>query len=69
MSKIIEMAESLDEFIMLEDGFVYYWPVASKGAISAQDLRIIAAELDRRNSAWEKDIEEYFDNMHEKDGK
>lgn len=46
------------EFIPLDDGFNRLW--TSKGAISADELRVIAAELDRLNAPLESEIEAYF---------
>jgi hypothetical protein len=60
MDRIIKMADEKREFVMLEDGFVYYWP-AGAGAISSHQLRQLADELDRRNEDWNKQINEYFD--------
>lgn len=42
----------------LEDGFQYYFLAGLHGALSANDLRIIADELDRRNATWQKQIEQ-----------
>ncbi len=36
-------------FIVLEDGKVYYWPKTENGAMSAEQLRKIAEELDKMN--------------------
>ncbi len=59
MNKIIQMAEADDEFVMLEDGFWYYWP-KGVGAISEYDLLLLHQELLRRNKKWNEDIDEYF---------
>jgi hypothetical protein len=59
MNKIIQMAEADDEFVMLEDGFWYYWPKGT-GAISEYDLLLLHQELMRRNKKWKDDIDEYF---------
>lgn len=55
-----------DEFVTFDDGFVYYWPQAFRGAYSSQHLKVIADELDRRNAAWEKDIKEYFEEKEDR---
>lgn len=60
-NRIVEIAEESKEFVMLEDGFVYYWPNKS-GAISAHELRALADEIDRRNRDWHDQINEYFEN-------
>ena len=59
MGDIIKKIDKRGEFVYLEDGFLYYAP-EGKGCISAHELRTIADELDKRNKAWEKQIDEYF---------
>lgn len=59
MANIIEVADKDNEFVMLEDGFYYYWP-KGKGAIPAYQLRLLADELDKRNKEWNDRINEYF---------
>lgn len=63
MSDIIKMIDKRGEFVYLEDGFLYYAPEGNKGCISAHELRTIADELDKRNKAWEEQIDEYFRNQ------
>lgn len=62
MKDIIKHAEKNGEFVMLEDGFWYYWPV-DKGAISEYDLYCLYQELVKRNKKWQEDIDEYFRNQ------
>ena len=62
MSDIIKHAEKNDEFVMLEDGFWYYWPV-DRGAISEYDLYCLYQELVKRNKKWQENIDEYFRNQ------
>lgn len=62
MSDIIQHAEMNGEFVMLEDGFWYYWPV-DKGAISEYDLYCLYQELVKRNKKWQENIDEYFRNQ------
>lgn len=57
---VIKCADGAGEFVPLEDGFVYYWPSGS-GALPAVALRALADELDRRNAAWNAEIEAYFE--------
>lgn len=64
MSDIVEKAEAADEFVMLEDGFWYYWP-KGVGAISEYDLLLLHQELLRRNKKWNEDIDEYFRNQQQ----
>ena len=67
MSNVVDHAESRNEFVTLDDGYVYYWPT-SGGAISAQQLRELATELDRRNKDWDDHINEYFENKERECG-
>ncbi len=50
--KEVVLEKSKNEIIPLEDGYHYFW-VSGKGAMSADELRIIADELDRMNKPWE----------------
>jgi Ca2+-binding EF-hand superfamily protein len=59
MGDLIKKIDERGEFVYLEDGFLYYAP-EGKGCISAHELRTIADELDKRNKAWEEQIDEYF---------
>ena len=59
MTSIVEVADKDNEFVMLEDGFYYYWP-KGQGAIPAYQLRLLADELDERNKEWNDRINEYF---------
>lgn len=54
------IARAADDLVMDVDGFVYYWP-NGQGQLSAWMLRALADELDRRNAAWESEIEQYFE--------
>lgn len=56
-NRVIQMCDERDEFGPLEDGYVYYWPSAKQGAIAAEELRIIADELDRRNAEWDAQVQ------------
>jgi hypothetical protein len=47
------------DFISLEDGYYYYWPHSGKG-FSADNLRAIADELDRKNKPWDDQVQAYF---------
>ncbi len=57
--RIIEMVHQRGEIAPLDDGFQRWWP-SNHGAISSDDLRIIADELDRLNEPLAKSIELYF---------
>ena len=46
-----------EEIITLEDGFKYFWPLPSRGAFSAENLRDIAEQLDEMNKDWQVQLE------------
>lgn len=62
-ARVIAVATQREEFVTLEDGFVYYWPWRKPhywtGALSAHVLRWIADELDARNAQWAADMEKH----------
>lgn len=59
--RVLRMSEERKEFVTAEDGYVMYWPAGFMGGgYSAPELRILADELDRRNAAWDKEVQEYF---------
>ena len=68
IARVISMTDERKEFVTGEDGYVYYWPEGKHGAQSAVDLRILADELDKRNAAWDKNIQEYFESQKEQHG-
>lgn len=53
---VIAVLEAHNEFVNV-NGFVYYDPQPGTGALSAQCLRVIADELDRRNDAHDAQLE------------
>lgn len=57
---LIATAEQEGELPTGPDGFVVYWPHGCNGAFNAWTLRLFADELDRRNAAWEAQIEAHF---------
>ena len=57
---IIEKIDAAGDFVTGDDGFVCFWPAKVLGAFTSHNLRVIADELDKRNKAWEEDIEKYF---------
>lgn len=60
INRVIEISSR--DFVCGEDGFYYWWPCPhGRGALDSADLRIIADEMDRRNSKWQKQINEYFE--------
>ena len=58
-NRIIKKADEAGDIFTLEDGFFYFGP-STGGAMSAELLRVIADELDRRNEGWASTIDEYF---------
>ena len=54
-SRIIASCDEHGDICPLEDGFQYYW--TNRGALTADNLRTIADELDRRNKDWQDLIE------------
>lgn len=61
-SRIIERANEAGDFVTGDDGYVVFWPTLNKGAFSADVLRELADELDRRNEPWDRQMAEYFTN-------
>jgi hypothetical protein len=58
VARIIDLIEARDEFIMGDDGYVVFWPEGYRlGAFPSWVLRAIADELDRRNAAWDAQIQ------------
>lgn len=58
---VIRMADDRQEFVKDVDGFVYWRPACEHGGhLAGYQLRILADELDRRNKAWEEEIDRYF---------
>ncbi|MGL5934183.1 MAG: hypothetical protein ACRCZI_01020 [Cetobacterium sp.] len=55
-SKIEKMSDERGDLIMLEDGYVYYFPIRSGGAISSCELRILDDILDDRNTTWDQEV-------------
>lgn len=56
---VVEKAHEYGDIEPLDDGYQYFW-VKDRGAFSANDLRLIADELDRLNENWNGDIDCYF---------
>ena len=54
--RVVESLDKRQEVITLDDGFQYFW-IENRGALTAHNLRAIADELDRRNSAWKEQVE------------
>ena len=59
--RIIRLADERNEFVTDVDGFVYWWPNRDHGGhFAPYMLRALADELDRRNEAWNQQINDYF---------
>ncbi len=56
--RIIEKVELDGCFEPLDCGYLHFWPSIFHGALSADALRVIADELDRRNAEWDKQVQE-----------
>ncbi len=54
---MIALADERGDFIEMECGTVYYAPSPGHGAIPAWLMRALADELDRRNAAYEAQIQ------------
>jgi len=52
----------IGEFLTLEDGYYYYWPVQDKGGCwAAYVMRAIADKLDELNKPLDDDTKAYFE--------
>lgn len=67
MHRVLELAYDRNEFSPSDDGYFYWWHSAGGGCISANDLRILADELDRLNAGWDAEITEYFETQRRLD--
>lgn len=45
-----------EDFIVAEDGYVYFWQKGANGFLSAVNLRKIARLLDERNKNWDEEV-------------
>ncbi len=62
--RVCRLAEERGEFVTDVDGFVYWWSSAKPehaGHLASDQLRFLADELDRRNAAWQAQIDKYFE--------
>jgi hypothetical protein len=51
-SRLINLCDLHGDFVKGDDGFVVFWPIGNNGGFRSNDLRSIAAELDKRNREW-----------------
>lgn len=62
--RVLRISTERNEFLTGDDGYVVWWPDGSThGALVAAELRILAAELDRRNAAWDKQVQEELERL------
>ena len=54
MSRLIEKLDDEEKLLPSDDGYCVYW--AEGGYMTAENLREIASELDRRNAEWHKQV-------------
>ena len=59
---LIQLADSRNEFLYGQDGFMYYCPGLS-GLLTAWELRVIADELDKRNAGWQAKIDKDLEDL------
>ena len=55
-ARIIAVVNNRRAFVLGDDGYMLYWPNQDLGAHTARDLRILADELDRINTGWDRKI-------------
>jgi hypothetical protein len=59
--RIIEHVDKNHDFVYGDDGYCIYWVSQTGGGLTADALRVIADELDRRNADWDANVQQYFD--------
>lgn len=55
-ARVLHVTEERGEFLQLEDGYFYFLPRKSVGALAAHHLKWIADELDEKNQDWNNRI-------------
>ncbi len=58
--KLLSKCYEHKSIIADESGFYVFWPSASDGAYTADNLRVIADEIDRQNAPYIKELDDYF---------
>jgi hypothetical protein len=53
---VVRVSDERNEFVQDVDGYVYWYPTAGNGHLSAHQLRWLADELDERNRPWNEQI-------------
>lgn len=54
---LLQVCNSLGDFVVGEDGFKVFWPTTNHGAFNSWALRAIADFLDRENKDWANQLE------------
>ena len=57
--RVISLANERGDFVRMEDGYTCYWPSneASRGALPAWALRVLADEMEKRDATWDAIIQ------------
>ncbi len=65
-AKIIEAIYARGQVFPADDGYVVFW--TDNGFITAEELRIIADELDRANKPWDEQVRSELEKLNSKTG-
>jgi hypothetical protein len=58
IARLIRLANERGDFVRTEDGYTCYWPSeASRGALPAWALRVLANEMEKRDETWDAIIQ------------
>jgi hypothetical protein len=57
----VATAEKAGDFVAGDDGYFIWWPSGMNGGLSAELLRLLADELDRRNAEHDAALVAYFE--------
>jgi hypothetical protein len=53
VARVLRLADERGDFVSGDDGYTYYWPSeASRGALPSWALRVLANEMDKRDTTW-----------------
>lgn len=67
---VVSVADARKEFVMVDDGYVHWWPSLKPemhGALAPYELRILADECDRRNARWHAQVCEGLGEMSQRE--
>jgi len=65
-AKIIEAIYARGQVFPADDGYVVFW--IDNGFITAEELRIIADELDRANKPWDEQVRSELEKLNSNTG-